>query len=47
MLDLFKAWLDIDVFALGDKNYKFPEYSSDYYKTGGLVPGNFRIGNYC
>ena len=25
--------------SLGDKNYKNPDYSKDYFKEGGLVPG--------
>lgn len=30
----------IGVKSLGDKKYKFPEYASDFYKEGGLIPGS-------
>ena len=30
----------IAVMALGDKSYKHPERSSDFYKSGGLVSGS-------
>lgn len=26
--------------ALGDKNYKYPEYSDKFYHEGGLIPGS-------
>ena len=26
--------------ALGDKAYKYPEYSSHFYESGGLIPGS-------
>ena len=26
--------------SLGDKAYKYPEYSVDFYKAGGLIPGS-------
>ena len=26
--------------ALGDKYYKYPEYSPDFYQAGGLIPGS-------
>ena len=26
--------------SLGDKAYKYPEYSADFYKAGGLIPGS-------
>ncbi|KAL4468343.1 hypothetical protein ABPG72_010744 [Tetrahymena utriculariae] len=29
----------LDVRSLGDKAYRHPEYSSDFYKQGGLIPG--------
>jgi len=25
---------------MGDKPYKYPEYASDFYKSGGLIPGS-------
>lgn len=25
---------------MGDKAYKYPEYSVDFYKSGGLIPGS-------
>ena len=25
---------------MGDKAYKYPEYSTDFYKAGGLIPGS-------
>lgn len=30
----------IGVAALGDKTYKYPEYSDNFYKNGGLIPGS-------
>jgi hypothetical protein len=31
----------IPVRSLGDKNYKYPEYTYDYYRVeGGLIPGS-------
>ena len=29
----------LPVSSLGDKIYKHPDYSSDYFKDGGLIPG--------
>lgn len=33
--------------APGEKSYKNPEYSSDFFKEGGLIPGSTNIFNYC
>lgn len=30
----------ISVTTLGDKPYKYPQYSKDFYQTGGLIPGS-------
>lgn len=26
--------------SLGDKPYKYPEYSTNFYHAGGLIPGS-------
>lgn len=31
---------DLTVHSLGDKSYKYPEYSTDFYKDGGLIAGS-------
>ena len=31
---------NLNVSSLGDKPYKYPEYASDFYKAGGLIPGS-------
>ena len=31
---------DIPVKTLGDKPYKYPEYSSNFYHEGGLIAGS-------
>ena len=30
----------IDVASSGDKSYKIPEHSAEFYKAGGLTPGS-------
>jgi hypothetical protein len=30
----------IGVASLGDKSYKYPEYSPNFYESGGLIPGS-------
>jgi len=34
------------VIAPGDKSYKNPEYSSNFYQEGGLIPGSTNILSY-
>lgn len=36
---------NLGVTSLGDKIYKYPEYATDFYKDGGLIPGatSFKI----
>jgi hypothetical protein len=29
----------LTVTSLGDKIYKYPEYATDFFKDGGLIPG--------
>jgi len=29
----------LGVTSLGDKTYKYPEYESNFYQSGGLIPG--------
>lgn len=29
----------LGVTSLGDKSYKYPEYESNFYQSGGLIPG--------
>lgn len=31
---------NIAVASLGDKPYKYPEYATNFYKPGGLIPGS-------
>lgn len=31
---------NIGVASLGDKPYKYPEYSNNFYRDGGLIPGS-------
>lgn len=31
---------NLGVASLGDKNYKYPEYASGFYKDGGLIAGS-------
>ncbi len=35
----------LNVASLGDKSYKYPEYESNFYNAGGLIPGctGFRV----
>ncbi len=30
----------LNVKSLGDKNYKHPDYSKNFYQDGGLIPGS-------
>jgi hypothetical protein len=30
----------IGISTLGDKAYKYPEYSQNFYNSGGLIPGS-------
>lgn len=30
----------LGVTSLGDKSYKYPEYVSNFYQSGGLIPGS-------
>lgn len=30
---------NLGVTSLGDKIYKYPEYATDFYRDGGLIPG--------
>ena len=31
---------NLAVKAMGDKPYKYPEYASNFYNDGGLIPGS-------
>lgn len=31
---------NLAVTSLGDKIYKYPEYATNFYKDGGLIPGS-------
>lgn len=36
----------LPLIAPGDKNYKNPEYSNNFFQEGGLIPGSTNILNY-
>lgn len=39
-IDVKDARNGIPVYSHGDKSYKKPEHSSDFYKPGGLIVGS-------
>ena len=39
IFDLHKQRNSLNLVSLGDKPYKNPEYSFQFFKEGGLVPG--------
>lgn len=36
-------WISLPVASLGDKNYKNPEFATDFFKEGGLITGSSNV----